>query len=152
MQYEISKSLSRYCFAIVVAVFVLYFATSVDPAFAQQTGTTPKISCHLMRVEGSPDGIFTVGNLDRTKLKIELDGGEWPIERLKILGVQVPWDDPREPNVKVTVDSLSDTKQDIPVNIYPFGGGGLYNTRTLSTVVEIQIARRKRENNSNNFS
>ena len=144
MQYEISKSLSRYCFAIVVAVFVLYFATSVDPAFAQQTGTTPKISCHLMRVEGSPDGIFTVGNLDRTKLKIELDGGEWPIERLRILGVQIPSDDPREPNVMVTVDSLSDTKQDIPVNINPFGAGGSYNTATLSTVLEIPISEEEK--------
>jgi len=144
MQNEKNRSLSRFCSAIGAAVFVVSILVLIAPALAQQTSTTPKISCHLMRVEGSAEGIFTVANLDRIRLEVEIDGREWAIERLKISGVQDPLDDPREPNVKVTVDSLSDTQQDIPVRISPFGGGRKYNTHTISTVLEIPISEEEK--------
>lgn len=144
MHDEHIESLRRYCLSVAVAIFALNCAVLIPPALAQQTSTPPTIACDLMEVEASPDGIFIVGNLDRIRLEVELDGREWSIERLKFSGVQVPWDDPREPNIKVTVDSLSDTKQDIPVRINPFGGGRKYNTHRLSTVVEIPISEEEK--------
>lgn len=151
MQYENFQLLRLYCCAIGMAVFVLNFVILIAPAFAQQTNITPKISCHVMQVESTAEGIFTVGNLDRIRLKVEVDGGEWPIEELKISGVHVPSDDQREPNVKITIDSLSDTKQDVPVRISPFGGGGKYNTHTISTVLEIPISEEEKRGQFDQF-
>ena len=150
---------------VAVAQFPSALAGTVESAKVD-----PTLSCHLrgriMRetrdeksrtvdLEQTPDGLFVAGNLTSLLLNVRLDGGDWRVDLMEQMYSELrpppPWKVLKRTTVKVTIDSLTEGKDDIPFAVGSSGGGGSYKTHTHHLHIAMQIDEPERRENAEKY-